>query len=66
MTFSPEQSRKVAAAQEESLRHARYSQADRTRDTGERTPYAVPAIEKAAREVEAARIKENNSIAGGD
>jgi hypothetical protein len=66
MTFSPEQSRKVAAQREESERHARYSSADGTRDTGERNATVSPAIAAAGRRVEAARVKEEKTIGGAD
>lgn len=64
MTASPDQARKMAADQEESLRQARYSAADRVRGDHEES-YTNPRIGAAVRDVEAIAAREAKTIAGG-
>lgn len=59
---SPEQMRKKAAAEQESLRHLRYAQADRM--THEAHEHESPAIERAEHHVKKATEKENATIHG--
>lgn len=65
MAISPEQMRKKSMAQEESLRHARYAQADGSMKKYPQQQYNVsPAIKAAGRRVEDATAKEDKSIGG--
>ena len=63
--MSPEQMRKKSMAEEESLRHARYAQADGSmREATSRNYYVSPAIEASEMRVKKATAKENASIGG--
>lgn len=64
MSHSAEQNRKKAEAQEESLRHARYSAVDRERSAPQQSPGNSMAIEKEGRRVKAATAKEDKDIGG--
>jgi hypothetical protein len=64
--MSPEQMRKKDAARTESLRHARYSQADGERSQPRQEPEASKAIEAAGRRVNAATRKEEETIGRPD
>lgn len=67
MTMNSEQMRKKSMAMEESLRHARYAQADGSMKVGAEQPYHVsPAITAAERRVKAATDKETASIGPQD
>jgi hypothetical protein len=62
--ITPEQQRKMSLAQDESLRHARYAQADGSMKKGNESPPQSSAIEAAGRRVNAATAKEDASIGG--
>ena len=63
MSMSPEQMRKRSEAEAESLKHARYAQADGSFKAHPQQQYSVsPAIDAASRRVDAATDKENKSI----
>lgn len=65
--MSPEQMRKKSIAEAESLKHARYAQADGSmREAREKPYYVSPAIEASERRVNAATAKENDSIGDFD
>ena len=66
MAMSPEQQRKKADAQEESLRHARYAQADGGMKGMNEQPPNSEAIAAAGRRVMAAKDKEDADIGGKD
>lgn len=64
MTMSPEQMRKKSMAEAESLRHARYAQADGSMKKMNTEPAESPAIMASERRVRAATDKENATIGG--
>jgi len=66
MTMSPEQMRKNSLAQEESLRHARYAQADGSMKKMNTQPAQSEAINASIRRVNAATDKETASIGPQD
>lgn len=66
MTMSPDQMRKKSIAEAESLRHARYAQADGSMRPSQRGPSESPAIEASERRVTAATAKETESIGPQD
>jgi len=60
--MSPEQMRKKAEAQEESLRHKQYAQADGSMRAPEKNPPNSTAIAAAGRRVNAATAKEEADV----
>jgi hypothetical protein len=62
--ISPEQQRKKSLAEDESLRHQRYAQADGSFKDGHSEPMNSPAIHAAVARVNAATAKEDASIGG--
>jgi len=64
MPMSPEQMRKNSIAQAESLRHARYAQADGGMKNPNTEPPNSPAIHAAVARVSKATAKENADIGG--
>lgn len=66
MTISPEQMRKKAMAEAESLRHQRYAQADGSMKKGNSEPLNSPAIHAAVARVDAATSKERDTIGPSD
>ncbi len=62
MTMSPEQMRKRSLAEDESLKHARYAQADGSFKSGNSEPMNSPAIHASVARVNAATAKEDASI----
>lgn len=66
MTMNAEQMRKKSMAQEESLRHARYAQADGSMKQMNTSPPESKAIEASERRVNAATAKEDASIGPQD
>jgi len=66
MAMSPEQMRKNSIAQAESLRHARYAQADGSMKKMNTEPAQSSAIKAAGRRVNAATAKETASIGPQD
>lgn len=64
MSLSPEQMRKKSLAMDESLKHARYAQADGSMRPSQRGPNESPAIEASERRVRAATAKEDATIGG--
>lgn len=66
MTMSPEQMRKNSLAQAESLRHARYAQADGSMKKMNTEPVNSTAIHSAVARVNAAIEKERESIGPQD
>lgn len=64
--MSPEQMRKVSLDQAESLRHARYAQADGSMKKMNTQPPQSAAIEAAGRRVNAATAKEEADIGPQD
>jgi hypothetical protein len=66
MTMSPEQMRKKSLAEDESLRHARYAQADGSLKNGHSEPMNSPAIHAAVARVNAATAKEDASMGPSD
>lgn len=67
MSLSPEQQRKKSEAEAESLKHARYAQADGSFKAYPQQQYSVsPAIEAEGRRVKAATDKESRDIGPQD
>lgn len=66
MSLSPEQMRKKSLAEAESLKHARYAQADGSMKEGHSEPVNSPAIHAAVSRVNAATAKEDASIGAKD
>lgn len=66
MAMSPEQMRKNSMAQAESLKHARYAQADGSMKKMNTEPAQSSAIDAAGRRVKAATAKEDASIGPQD
>jgi len=67
MTLSPEQMRKKSLAEDESLKHQRYAQADGSfKKYPHSGPVNSPAIHAAVARVNAATAKENDSIGDFD
>lgn len=66
MSMSPEQMRKKSLAEDESLKHARYAQADGSMRKPNTAPAPSAAIEAAGRRVNAATAKEDASIGAPD
>lgn len=66
MAISPEQQRKKAIAQDESLRHARYAQADGSMKQANTAPMQSAAINAAENRVRAATGKETASMGEKD
>ena len=64
MTMNAEQMRKKAMAEEESLRHQRYAQADGSMKKGNSEPVNSSAIHAEVARVNAATAKEDASIGG--
>jgi len=62
MAMSPEQMRKRSLAEDESLKHARYAQADGSFKSLNSEPINSPAIHAAVSRVNAATAKEEASI----
>ena len=66
MSMSPEQMRKKSLAEDESLKHQRYAQADGSFKNGHSEPVNSPAIHAAVARVNAATAKEDASIGKPD
>lgn len=66
MTMNAEQMRKKAMAEEESLRHQRYAQADGSFKNGHSEPLNSRAIHAAVSRVNAATAKEEASMGPQD
>ena len=66
MTASPEQMRKMSLAQDESLRHQRYAQADGSMKRENTEPMNSTAIHAEVARVNAATDKETASIGAQD
>ena len=66
MTMSPQQMRKNSLAQAESLRHARYAQADGSMKQMNTEPVNSTAIHASVARVNAATAKEDASIGPQD
>lgn len=64
MTMNAEQMRKKAMAEQESLRHARYAQADGSMKQGNSEPVNSSAIHAAVARVNAATRLEDATIGG--
>lgn len=64
--MSPEQQRKKSEAEAESLKHARYAQADGSMKSENTSPQNSQAIEAAGRRVDAATAKERATIGPQD
>lgn len=64
MAMSPEQMRKKSMAEEESLRHARYAQADGSMKKMNTEPVNSTAIHAQVARVNAATAKEDATIGG--
>jgi nucleoside diphosphate kinase len=66
MTMNAEQMRKKSIAEQESLRHHRYAQADGSMKKGNSEPMNSPAIHSAVARVNAATEAERESIGAQD
>ena len=66
MSMSPEQMRKKSLAEDESLKHQRYAQADGSFKNGHSEPVNSPAIHAAVARVNSATAKEDASIGKPD